>query len=108
MFLRSLFFSSIKTTRFYLSQNQSSAAGSQPVAAFWCNWLTQVCEILRCFRAFPHIQESEDRFSPPLHAIPAVWKSRKKTAMTREQKELLTAKIAKKIRKDPEVKTTIR
>jgi hypothetical protein len=55
MVLRSLNFSSIKTTRFYLLQNQSSAAGSQPAAAFWCSPLAETCEIPAvgaCFRTF--------------------------------------------------------
>src|SRR5579864_6275283 len=52
MFLRSLNFSSIKTTRFYLLQNQSSAAGSQPAAAFWCNSLITICEIPAVFALF--------------------------------------------------------
>jgi hypothetical protein len=52
MVLRSFSFSSMKTVRFYLLQNQSSAASSQPVAAFWCSGPTQTCEIPAVFALF--------------------------------------------------------
>jgi len=52
MVLRFFNFSSIKTWHFYLSQNQSSAAGSQPAAAFWCSCLASTCEISAVFALF--------------------------------------------------------
>jgi hypothetical protein len=52
MVLRSFYFASIKTTRFYLLQNQSSAAGAQPAAAFWCNPLTETYAIPPVFARF--------------------------------------------------------
>src|SRR5215469_17664388 len=52
MVLRSFHFSSIKTSRFYLLQNQSSAAGSQPNAAFWCSLLSKTSKIPTVFALF--------------------------------------------------------
>jgi hypothetical protein len=52
MVLRSLNFSSIKTTRFYLSQNQSSAAGSQAAAAIWCSRIARTAKIPAVFALF--------------------------------------------------------
>jgi len=40
-------------------QNQSSAAGSQPPAIFWCNWIPNFCEIPAVgalFRMFPKLK----------------------------------------------------
>src|SRR5579864_6318019 len=65
MFLRSLNFSSIKTTRFYLLQNQSSAAGSQPPAMFWCNPITHFYEIPAVGALFRMFRKVKIVFLPP-------------------------------------------
>src|ERR1700746_3205626 len=52
MVLRSFNFSSIKTPRFYLLQNQSSAAGSQAAAAFWCSHTARTSTIPAVFALF--------------------------------------------------------
>src|SRR5215469_16517373 len=83
MVLRSFHFSSIKTSRFYLLQNQSSAAGSQPNAAFWCSLLSKTSKIPTVFplsRTFHKVNIDAPRHT---HANLSVWKSRHQTEMMR-------------------------
>ena len=64
IFLRSLNFSSIKTTLFYLLRNQSSAAGSQPNATFWCIPFPETRKIPALFALFRMFPKSNIAFLP--------------------------------------------
>src|SRR5215469_14170409 len=80
-------------TLFSFSVNQNCAFLSL-AKSIECSWFTARCRILvqwsrrnlrnpRCFRGFPHIRESEDRFFRHTHANLVVWKSRHKTEIMR-------------------------
>jgi hypothetical protein len=76
---------------FFVNQNYTFLSIAKSIE---CSWFTAPCRILvqpahkllrnpHCFRAFSRVPKTEDRFSPPPHAILPVWKSRLKTEIMR-------------------------
>ena len=77
--------------KFFVNQNYAFLSIAKSIE---CSWFTAPCRILvqlvrrhmrnpHCFRGFPCIRESEDRFSACTHAFRAMWKSRHKLVMMR-------------------------
>jgi len=77
--------------KFFVNQNYAFLSIAKSIE---CSRFTAPCHVLvqpdhslsrnpRCWRAFPRVPKSEDRFSSATHALPPVWKSRHKTETTR-------------------------